>query len=197
MSSEVRHVEFRLFGAFAGVTSFIDDGTKEEKNFLRLDYFGGSQTVEIEPEDVARYRSMELGADARLGGLMTWKIGVPKLMVQDSVFENEKGFKPLTLEERLQGSTWSGLARIRERFVGNLKDGSKRFTITAELMGGLVRLVCPVSVFKVLGPDGSCIMCRGHLQSNLRYDSERRARFVELEAYLDAFSEVDLTKLHK
>lgn len=197
MTSEVRHVEFRLFGAFAGVTSFTDDETKEEKNFLRLDYFGGSQTVEIDSEDVDRYNSLELGSDARLLGLITWKAGVPKLLVRNAIFEGEKAFKPLTLEERLQGSSWSGFGRIREKYVSNLKDGSKRFILVAELMGGLVRLVCPLQVYKGLGADGSYLMCRGRLQSNLRYDSERRSRFVELEAYLDAFTDVDLSKLSK
>lgn len=189
-----KHLQFDLFGEYVGMTSFEDEKGKE-RHFLKLDYFGGSQAVELESADeVARFSDLPKGCEARLSGHVEWKAISPRLRVDSFSFAGSKGFRPLTVEERLSGSSWVGYGELLKRGDYHRSDGITMYSVYLKVFGGTVKMSCSDAVHAACNRVGMQLICRGCLMTALRYDEAKRSHFVELLCTVNQITELNADK---
>ncbi|MDO4569743.1 MAG: hypothetical protein Q4D38_05120 [Planctomycetia bacterium] len=130
---------FRCAGSFGGVSSFKDED--EERYFMRVDFWGGKVSAEI---DSARFSALSLrdeGVDVRVLGDVIFSSGSPRALVRAIVFDGDEGFKEVSFDESMQGMVVSGFCEILDKRHYSTDDGRNFFSASLKTCGGVLRRV--------------------------------------------------------
>lgn len=145
---------FRVAGQFAGVTSFTDDDG-EDVNFLKIDYFGGSQSIPVPADKVDIFNEKSIGCDVRASGTMVVSKGAFRPVLSSLSFEGDKNFELVTMEESMSGMVMHGPANLVRKNSFKRKDGQLVCEGVFWLYGGSFTLQCDPACYARMEP-GLC-----------------------------------------
>lgn len=136
-------LKFTVAGMLSSCSSWQDESSKETLYSVRLDFFGGSQSVFVSADVYRVIEPLPVGTPGRFSGHVKCARGIVSLVVTEYGFQGvSKDFAKVTDTEYLAGGTAQGIARVVSKTSYTTKDGATVHAVDLAVTGG--KLTCKV-----------------------------------------------------